>query len=78
MALALEHDEQPGLTEEEQAILESFRGVWEALDVLPRLHQADRNEAAFHLNALARIVGMRAAHRAYPHLVPAGPAMPSL
>jgi hypothetical protein len=70
MALAIEHDEQPGLTEDEQVLLRSFRGLWEAFDALPQLHPADRDEAAFHLHALARIIGMRAAHRAHPHLVP--------
>jgi hypothetical protein len=76
MALALEHDEQSGLTQDEQAMLESFRGVWEAFEALPQLHRADRDEAAFHLNSLARIVGMRPAHRAYPHLVPTAPGTP--
>jgi hypothetical protein len=76
MALAIEHDDAPGLTEDEQVILRSFRGLWEAFSALPQLHPADREEAAFHLHALARIVGMRAAHRAHPELVPNRPGAP--
>jgi hypothetical protein len=70
MALAIEHDEAPALTEDEQGILRSFRGLWEAFNALPQLHPADRDEAEFHLHALARIVGMRATQRAHPELVP--------
>jgi hypothetical protein len=70
MVLAIDYDEQPGLTEDEQELLRSFRGWWLALGALPQLHPADLDEAAFHFHALARIVGMRAAHRAHPDLVP--------
>jgi hypothetical protein len=69
MALAIEHDDAPGLTEDEQVILRSFRALWDAFSALPQLHPADREEAAFHLHALTRIVGMRAAHRAHPELI---------
>jgi len=70
MALGIDYDDQPGLTEDEQALLRSFRGWWQALNTLPQLHPADLDEAAFHLHALGRIIGMRAAHRAHPDLVP--------
>jgi hypothetical protein len=47
-----------------------FGPFWEGLSALPQLHPSDLNEAAFHLHALARIIGMRAAHRAHPDVVP--------
>jgi hypothetical protein len=47
-----------------------FRPFWEGLSALPQLHPADLQEAAFHIHALARIIGMRAAHRAHPDVVP--------
>jgi Family of unknown function (DUF6308) len=59
-----------GLTEEEQALLKLFGEFWDRLSALPQLHPSDLDEAAFHLHALARIVGMRAAHRAHPDLIP--------
>lgn len=59
-----------GLTDEEQALLRMFSRFWDGLNALPQLHPADLDEAAFHLHALARIVGMRAAHRAHPDLIP--------
>jgi hypothetical protein len=59
-----------GLTEEEQALLRLFSQFWDGLKALPQLHPADLDEAAFHLHALARIVGMRAAQRAHPDLLP--------
>jgi len=59
-----------GLTEEEQAVLKIPGQFFRALQALPQLHPADLDEAAFHCHALARIVAMRAAHRAHPDLVP--------
>ena len=59
-----------GLTDEEQALLKLFGEFWDRLSALPQLHPSDLDEAAFHLHALARIVGMRAAHRAHPDLIP--------
>ena len=59
-----------GLTEDEQALFGFIRSFWHGFDSLPQLHPADRDEVAFHLHALSRIVGMRAAHRAHPELVP--------
>jgi hypothetical protein len=58
------------LTEEEIALLRMFGPLWQGLSALPQLHPADLNEAAFHFHALARIIGMRAAHRAQPDVVP--------
>ena len=58
------------LTDEEIALLKMFRPLWEGLSSLPQLHPADLEEAAFHIHALARIIGMRAAHRAHPDVVP--------
>jgi len=58
------------LTDEEIALLRMFRPFWEGLSALPQLHPADLQEAAFHIHALARIIGMRAAHRAHPDVVP--------
>jgi hypothetical protein len=52
------------LTDEELALF------WERFTALPQLHPADAEEAAFHLHAPARIIGMRAAHRAYPDVIP--------
>lgn len=59
-----------GLTDEEQALLGFFRDFWKRFSALPQLHPADLDEVAFHLHALSRIVGMRAAHRAHPDLIP--------
>ncbi|HLY85235.1 MAG TPA: hypothetical protein VKO84_01805 [Gaiellaceae bacterium] len=47
-----------------------FRPLWEGLAALPQPHPSDLNEAAFYLHAMARIIGMRAAHRAHPDVVP--------
>jgi hypothetical protein len=58
------------LTEEELRLLGLFRPFWEGLQGLPQLHPSDLEEAAFHLHALARIIGMRAAHRAHPDVIP--------
>jgi hypothetical protein len=59
-----------GLTEDEQALFKFFREFWHGFSALPQLHPSDLDEVAFHLHALSRIVGMRAAHRAHPDLVP--------
>lgn len=58
------------LTEDELALLRLFRPLWEGLQALPQLHPSDLDEAAFHLHALSRIIGMRAAHRAHPDVIP--------
>lgn len=58
------------LTDEELALFPFFRDFWERFTALPQLHPADAEEAAFHLHALARIIGMRAAHRAHPDVIP--------
>ena len=58
------------LTEEELALLGFFRDFWEGFNALPQLHPSDAQEVAFHLHALARIIGMRAAHRAHPDAIP--------
>ena len=59
-----------GLTDEELALFKFFREFWEGFNALPQLHPADADEVAFHLHALSRIIGMRAAHRAHPDVVP--------
>ncbi len=59
-----------GLSEEEQAVLTLAGQFYVRFSELPQLHPADLDEVAFHVHALARIVGMRAAHRAHPELVP--------
>ena len=59
-----------GLTEDEQAVLKLAGGFYRAFSALPQLHPADLDEVAFHVHALGRVVGMRAAHRAHPDLVP--------
>jgi hypothetical protein len=59
-----------GLTEDELALFRFFGDFWNGLSALPQLHPADLDEAAFHLHALSRIVGMRAAHRAHPDVIP--------
>jgi hypothetical protein len=59
-----------GLTEEEQAVLQMPGQFYRAFSALPQLHPADLDEVAFHVHALGRIVGLRAAHRAHPDLVP--------
>jgi hypothetical protein len=61
---------QYGLTEEEQAVLKIPGQFYRAFAALPQLHPADLEEVAFHVHALGRIVGLRAAHRAHPDLVP--------
>jgi hypothetical protein len=59
-----------GLTEEEQRVLKLAGEFYRAFAALPQLHPADLDEVAFHVHALGRIVGMRAAHRAHPDIVP--------
>jgi len=59
-----------GLTEAEQAVLKMPGEFFRAFERLPQLHPADLEEVPFHAHALGRIVGMRAAHRAHPDLVP--------
>ena len=59
-----------GLTEAEQAVVKMAGEWFRAFERLPQLHPADLEEAAFHVHALARIVGMQAAHRAHPDVVP--------
>jgi len=59
-----------GLTEAEQAIIKLAGQFARDFAELPQLHPADVEEVAFHVHALARIVGMRAAHRAHPDVVP--------
>lgn len=65
-----QQDTQYGLTREELALFPFFRSFWEGFSALPQLHPADKEEAAFHLHALSRIIGMRAAHRAHPDVIP--------
>lgn len=59
-----------GLTEDELALFGFFREFWTGFSALPQLHPADLDEVAFHLHALSRIIGMRAAHRAHPDVIP--------
>lgn len=59
-----------GLTEEEQAVVRLAGQFARDFAALPQLHPADLDEVAFHVHALARIVCMRAAHRAHPDLIP--------
>lgn len=59
-----------GLNEAELELFTFFRQFWQGFSALPQLHPADVDEAAFHLHALSRIIGMRAAHRAHPGVVP--------
>jgi len=61
---------QYGLTEAEQAVLKMPGEFFRAFEALPQLHPADLEEVAFHVHALGRIVGLPAAHRAHPDLVP--------
>jgi hypothetical protein len=59
-----------GLTDEEQALIRLAGQFARDFAELPQLHPADIQEVAFHVHALARIVGMRAAHRVHPNVVP--------
>ena len=61
---------EQGLTDEEQEVLKLAGRFYREFAELPQLHPAELDEVAFHVHALARIVGMRAAHRAHPELVP--------
>jgi hypothetical protein len=53
------------LTEEELTLLGLLRGFWTAFGALPQLHSADLDDASFHVQALSRIIAMRATHRAH-------------
>jgi hypothetical protein len=69
----MEADEQRvehGLTQSEQTLVKLAGQFARDFSALPQLHPADVHEVAFHVHALARIVGMRAAHRAHPDVVP--------
>ena len=59
-----------GLTDDEQRMVRMAGEFYRAFEALPQLHPADLDEVAFHVHALARIVAMRAAHRAHPDLIP--------
>jgi hypothetical protein len=59
-----------GLNDDELRLFGFFRDFWQGFSALPQLHPADADEAAFHLHALSRILGMRAAHRAHPDVIP--------
>jgi hypothetical protein len=59
-----------GLTGEEQTLIRLAGQFARGFAELPQLHSSDMQEVAFHVHPLARIVGMRAAHRAHPDLVP--------
>jgi hypothetical protein len=59
-----------GLTEQEQAVVRLAGQFAREFAALPPFHPADLSEVAFHVHSLARIVCMRAAHRAHPDLVP--------
>jgi hypothetical protein len=61
---------QQGLTDDEQALIRLAGQFARDFAELPQLHPSDMQEVAFHVHALARIVGMRAAHRAHPDVVP--------
>ena len=63
-------DAARGLTEDEQALIKSIGAFARDFSKLTPLHPADADEMAFHVHALARIVAMRAAHRAHPDLIP--------
>ena len=58
------------LTEEEQDLIRSIGAFARDFFKLTPLHPSDADEMAFHVQALARIVAMRAAHRAHPELIP--------
>jgi hypothetical protein len=62
--------ETVGLTQAEQDVIKLAGQFARDFSKLPQLHPADVEEVAFHVHALARIVGMRAAHRAHPDVVP--------
>ncbi len=59
-----------GPTEAEQAVPRPAGQSYREFSELPQLDPADLDAVAFHVHHLARIVGMRAAHRAHPELVP--------
>ena len=59
-----------GLTDQEQDLIRLIGRFARDFAELTPLHPADTEEMAFHVHALARIVAMRAAHRAHPDLIP--------
>lgn len=59
-----------GLTEQEQDLIRQIGQFARNFSELTPLHPSDAGEMAFHVHALARIVAMRAAHRAHPDLIP--------
>lgn len=59
-----------GLTDDERAVIRMTGDLYKAMAALPQFHTSDLDEAAFHIHALGRIVGMRAAHRAHPDMFP--------
>lgn len=59
-----------GLTEQEQGLIRQIGKFARDFAELTPLHPADADEMAFHVHALARIIAMRAAHRAHPDLIP--------
>jgi hypothetical protein len=61
---------QQGLTAEELVLIRLAGQFARDFAELPQLHPPDMHEVAFHVHALARIVGMRVAHRAHPDVVP--------
>lgn len=63
-------DATVGLTADELALIKSIGAFASDFSKLTPLHGADAEEMAFHVYALARIVAMRAAHRAHPDLIP--------
>jgi hypothetical protein len=55
-----------GLTEEEIAVAKLAGEVFMAFRELPQAHPSERDEVAFHVHAIGRIVLARAAIRAHP------------
>jgi hypothetical protein len=53
------------LTPDERALIDRIGECYLAFDQLDQYHPADREEFAFHVHALGRIVMARAAIRAY-------------
>ena len=67
-------DVQPGLTEAEKRLCDLIGDCIREFRKLPEYHPADRDEMAFHVHAMGRIVMSRAAIRAHPYrLQPGGP-----
>jgi hypothetical protein len=53
------------LTEDELTLVGLLRDFWTAFGELPQLHPADLDDASFHVQAISRIISMRATHRAH-------------